>query len=87
MLHRSAVLEALAEWDIDNDQVVSVVTDNASNIIPAMQKAFENRRLPCFMYTLNLITKTATSLEHINATIVKFRYIVKYFNNSVNKSD
>lgn len=53
---KSAVLEALAEWDIENDQVVSVVTDNANNMITAMRKAFENRSLPCFAHTLNLIT-------------------------------
>ncbi|XP_062542235.1 E3 SUMO-protein ligase ZBED1-like [Armigeres subalbatus] len=84
---KTAVLETIAEWDIENAKVVSVVTDNANNMIAAMRKAFDHRRLPCFAHTLNLVTQTATSLDDINDVIIKIRSIVKYFKNSVNASD
>ncbi|XP_055550267.1 zinc finger BED domain-containing protein 4-like [Wyeomyia smithii] len=84
---KKAVIEALNEWDIDHTKVVSVVTDNGVNMVAAMRKTFENRRLPCFAHTLNLVTETTTSLDVIKVTISKVRGIVCYVKNSVNVSD
>lgn len=43
---------------ICKDQVVTVVTDSGANILSAVKTIFGNdKHLPCFAHTLNLVTQ------------------------------
>lgn len=80
-------MSILEEWNIEPDKIVSVVTDNGSNMIAAVQLNLINRHVPCFAHTINLVTTTAISCPTILGTVKKVRDIVKYIKNSVNVSD
>lgn len=42
------------EWNISDEDVIAVATNNAANITLAVEIAFgKNRHIPCFTHTLN----------------------------------
>ncbi|CAH1113868.1 unnamed protein product [Psylliodes chrysocephalus] len=53
------LLNICKEWGIKNDQVSAVVTDNAANMVKAIDIAFEKKKhIPCFAHTLNLVAQS-----------------------------
>lgn len=77
----------LADWEIEKEKVISIVTDNGSNIVAAAQIALPNKQMPCFAHTLNLVTMAAVSHPDVVGIIAKVRSVVKYIKNSVINSD
>lgn len=46
------------EWNICDQDVVAVATDNAANIKLAVDIAFgQKKHMPCFAHTFNLVTE------------------------------
>ncbi|CAI6358828.1 unnamed protein product [Macrosiphum euphorbiae] len=79
----------LVQWGIKKSQIFTVVTDNGSNILSAVNKTFTPEKyLPCFAHTLNLVSERAlTNLTDVNNVINKIKSIVTSFKQSVAASD
>lgn len=79
----------LKDWGNYKGQVLTVVTDNGSNILNAVKKTFgKKKHLPCFAHTLNLVTQRPSN-EHsdVQNIISKIKTIVTFFKHSVIASD
>lgn len=79
----------LKDWGISKEQVLTVVTDNGSNILNAVKKTFgKEKHLPCFAHTLNLVTqRPLNELSDVQNIISKIKTIVTFFKHSVIASD
>lgn len=50
------ILKTLGEWNIPDDKVVAITTDNGANMVRAIYDSFgKNRHIPCFAHTVNLV--------------------------------
>lgn len=85
----SWLLELLAKWNINIENIAVVVTDNASNVSSAAKNVFgSDRHLGCFAHILNLIvTKSVEKCTVANEIIKKVKSIVNHFKHSVNDMD
>ena len=82
MDNTSEHLRAVAvEWQIDH-KLTGVTTDNARNIIRAVQ-LLSWQHVPCFGHTLQLAVKMGLELPLIVAVLVRCRKIVGHFKHSV----
>lgn len=90
----------LLDWDIDQNQVMAVVTDSGANIKKAIVDYFgENRHFSCLAHTINLIVeksicktqeenpKTKVKTGGVPDLLNKVRSIVKYFKKSTKACD
>ncbi|XP_029345286.1 zinc finger BED domain-containing protein 1 isoform X2 [Acyrthosiphon pisum] len=79
----------LAQWGIKKSRIFTVVTDNESNILSAVNKTFTpEKHLPCFAHTLNLVSERAlANLTDVHNVINKIKSIVTFFKQSVAASD
>ncbi|XP_005110616.1 zinc finger BED domain-containing protein 4-like [Aplysia californica] len=78
--------EVMENWRI-RDKVVAIVTDNASNMVAAIEQ-LKIRHMPCFAHTLNLVvTDTLAAVTGFQATRKKVKDIVSFFHHSVKGSD
>lgn len=70
---------------------MAVVTDNASNMVSAIDLAFGSKKhIPCFAHTLNLVAQNALDEKvntNIQGLIKKVKQIVTWFKKSVVASD
>ncbi|XP_074115784.1 E3 SUMO-protein ligase ZBED1-like [Cotesia typhae] len=77
------LLKTCAEWNIDNDKVSAVVTDNAANMVKAVDLAFGKKHIPCFAHTLNLVAQNAIQqCAGLRNLITKLKEIVTWFKQS-----
>lgn len=85
----SEILKILAEWDINVENVVAVVTDNGANIVKSVYDTFgKNKHVPCFAHTLNLVCENSIkNAEGLSELLQKIRAIVTWFKRSVHASD
>ncbi|XP_066585507.1 E3 SUMO-protein ligase ZBED1-like [Prorops nasuta] len=82
------ILEVLELWRIKIENIVAIVSDNASNMTKAIKCTFgEHRFLSCFAHSLNLVAVQIISDVKIKNIIDKVKTIVKYFKHSVVASD
>ncbi|XP_008180283.1 zinc finger BED domain-containing protein 1-like [Acyrthosiphon pisum] len=84
--------QTLEDWEIEKDNVVTIVTDNGSNMISAVNKTFKkidgkSRHIPCFAHTINLVVEVAVNHSSVNNLISMVREIVKWVKRSVKNSD
>lgn len=78
----------LSDWEINSEKIVSVVTDNAANVVSAVHKTFgKHRHIPCFAHTINLVATHTVGQKNIKPIISKVRDIVKWVKKSVKISD
>ena len=82
----SELNDVMENWEIRN-KVIAIVTDNAANIVAAVNK-LGIKHVPCFAHTLNLIVQKAIDesgrLEKIRE---KVRDVLAYFHRSVKASN
>ena len=82
----STLKETFDEWGITY-KIFAVVTDNAANIVSAVNNFLKARHLPCFAYTLNLVVKDALKRNgEIRNVLTRIKAIVRYFLTSVKGS-
>ncbi|XP_066590528.1 E3 SUMO-protein ligase ZBED1-like [Prorops nasuta] len=82
------ILEVLELWRIKIENIVAIVSDNASNMTKAIKCTFgEHRFLSCIAHSLNLVAVQIISDVKIKYIIDKVKTIVKYFKHSVVASD
>lgn len=83
----AARLKGIADvWKIV-DKVVGAVTDNAYNIVRAVEIVKETHRewrhIPCFAHTLNLVVKGSIERNHeLSSILARSRAIVTFFHQS-----
>ena len=77
------------DWQIKDESVVAVVTDNGANIVNAVSIAFgKKRHLGCFGHTLQLVpSKSMKFTPGLADLISKVKRIVTYFKQSANAVD
>ncbi|XP_076052180.1 E3 SUMO-protein ligase ZBED1-like isoform X2 [Oratosquilla oratoria] len=81
-----ALKEICEEWDL-LEKVCCIVTDNASNIVKAVE-AMNVKHLPCFAHSLNLVVQNALkNANDVKKVQEKVKAIVSFFHNSVKASD
>ncbi|XP_022161703.1 uncharacterized protein LOC111027612 [Myzus persicae] len=79
----------LSEWNISQNQIIAVVTDNGANIKKAAQTTFGvDKFIPCIAHTINLIAeKSIADTNNLSCLLQKVRSIVKFIKNSTIVSD
>ncbi|KAL0161617.1 hypothetical protein M9458_045342, partial [Cirrhinus mrigala] len=83
---KEALSELISDWGLTGS-VAAMVTDNAANMVSAIQK-LGLRHLPCFAHTINLIVKRAVEEHEVMADIrSRARRVVSYFRSSTNATE
>lgn len=76
------------EWGINKDNVTAVVTDNAANMVKAIELAFgKKKHIPCFAHTLNLVAEGTMACSEWQHIVSKTKAIVTWFKQSCIASD
>ncbi|XP_065900618.1 zinc finger BED domain-containing protein 4-like [Dysidea avara] len=82
----STLLCITDKWNI-TDKICCAITDNASNIVAAIQHNKWNH-LPCFAHTLNLIVSNSLQdVPEVAALLQRCKHIVTYFHRSTKATD
>ncbi|XP_046753163.1 E3 SUMO-protein ligase ZBED1-like [Diprion similis] len=83
------LLKITSDWNIKNESILAIVTDNASNITKAITDVFgSDKQLPCFVDTLNLVaSRIIEGEENVKSLCAAVKAIVTYFKHSVVASD
>lgn len=71
------------DWDLSHEKIVSVTTDNASNIVKAIENTFgPAKHVWCLAHTLNLVVKNSVNTTDIKLFLHRVRKIVTWFHKS-----
>lgn len=83
------LLNIIREQNINIENIVVIVSDNAANIKKAITEAFDaEKHLPCFAHTLNLILASIIKDDTtVNEFCKKIKNIVAYFKHFVVAAD
>ena len=71
----------LQEWNLPQDKLCAVTTDNGTNIVLAAD-ILGWQRMPCFSHTLQLAVEKAMSLPDVSRALARCRCLVSHFNHS-----
>ncbi|CAK1547969.1 unnamed protein product [Leptosia nina] len=76
------------EWGFNTDKVTAVVTDNAANMVKAVEIAFgKKKHIPCFAHTLNLVAQHVLAIPELQEILTKAKSVVTFFKQSCVASD
>lgn len=68
------------EWGFNTDKVTAVVTDNAANMVKAVEIAFQKKKhIPCFAHTLNLVAHHILGIPELQQILTKVKDVVTFF--------
>lgn len=82
------LLKTCAEWGIKKDNVTAVVTDNAVNMVKAIELTFgKKKHIPCLAHTLNLVAEGTMACTEWQKIVTKIKAIVTWFKQSCVASD
>ncbi|XP_050506100.1 zinc finger BED domain-containing protein 4-like [Diabrotica virgifera virgifera] len=78
-----------SEWEIQEQNIVAIVTDNGPNIVKAINLFVGSKRhLPCYAHTLNLVCQNSLqNCPELVELLDKVKKIVSWFKQSVVASD
>lgn len=75
-------------WQIPDEKVVCVTTDNAPNIVKAIEIVYGRaKHIRCMAHTLNLVVNNAVTEPEMKTFLEKVRRIVTWFHQSGVGSD
>ena len=77
--------DTLARWDLQDDNLVSVTTDNARNIVCATE-ILTWPHFNCFAHTLQLGVKKSMEIPQISKALARARRVVSHFYHSSKSS-
>ncbi|CAH2108874.1 unnamed protein product [Euphydryas editha] len=70
-------------WGLSHDKIVSITTDNGSNIVKAIKITFgRSKHIRCLAHTLNLVVDNSVNIPEIKLFLDKVRKIVTWFHQS-----
>lgn len=70
-------------WGLSHDKIVSITTDNGSNIVKAIEITFGRaKHVRCLAHTLNLVVENSVNVPEIKLFLDKVRKIVTWFHQS-----
>ncbi|KZS13406.1 Uncharacterized protein APZ42_021473 [Daphnia magna] len=73
----------IADWDVPEDKISGIVTDNASNFKRAIANILKWKHIPCFAHTLSLAVKDPIhDNREFSVILNKCRNIVTFFHHS-----
>ncbi|XP_043474458.1 E3 SUMO-protein ligase ZBED1-like isoform X1 [Leptopilina heterotoma] len=77
------------DWKIELESVVAVITDNAANMVKAINLTFgREKQLGCFAHSLQLVPTNAIKFTPgLSALISSVKRLVTFFKQSTNASD
>ncbi|CAG5001618.1 unnamed protein product [Parnassius apollo] len=82
------LLKTCAEWDINKDNVTAFVTENAANMVKAVELTFRKKKyIPCLAHALNLVAEGTTACTEWQKIITKIKAILTRFEQSCVASD
>jgi len=71
------------DWGLSHEKIVSVTTDNGSNIVKAIEITFGRaKHIRCLAHTLNLVVDNSVNTTDIKLFLDKVRKIVTWFHQS-----
>ena len=70
--------DSLTQWDLKDNLLVSVTTDNARNIVNATE-ILSWPHFSCFVHTLQLGIKKSMEILHISKALARARRLVSHF--------
>ena len=73
--------DSLTQWDLKDDLLVSLTTDNARNIVNATE-ILSWPRFSCFEHTLQLGVKKSLEISQISKALARAHCIVSHFHHS-----
>ena len=73
--------QMLSDWNINNEKVVAVVTDNAKNMVNAISD-LDLFNLPCIGHTLQLGVKKAFDVPKVHSALARVGRQVAHFHRS-----
>ncbi|XP_056641517.1 E3 SUMO-protein ligase ZBED1 [Diorhabda sublineata] len=77
------ILKVCENWGLSHEKIVSVTTDNGSNIVKAIEITFGRaKHVRCLAHTLNLVVENAVNSSEIKLFLDKVRKIVTWFHQS-----
>ena len=77
--------ESLAKWDLIEEKLVAVTTDNARNIVNAIE-LLHWQHFGCFAHTLQLGVKKAMELTPVAKALGRGRNLAGHFHHSTKSS-
>ncbi len=82
--HLSEILQgAVAEWKIDRENAtIPVITDNAKNIVNAVEAAGFSPNIRCFAHTVNLASQKGMGVNQMSRLLGRVRKVVTFFHRS-----
>ncbi|XP_075213813.1 E3 SUMO-protein ligase ZBED1-like [Lycorma delicatula] len=82
------LLKTCAEWGTKKDNVTAVVTDNAANMVKAVELTFgKKKHIPCLAHSLNLVAEGTMACTVWQEIVTKIKAIVTWFKQSCVASD
>ncbi|XP_028408818.1 zinc finger BED domain-containing protein 4-like [Dendronephthya gigantea] len=82
----NSLRNAAKKWNI-SENIIAIVTDNASNVVAAV-KILGWNHVPCFAHTLNLVVSEAIKSDECVSEIKKMcKQIVTFFHQSVKATE
>nr|XP_046480872.1 E3 SUMO-protein ligase ZBED1-like [Neodiprion pinetum] len=77
------ILKVCGDWDLSIEKIVSVTTDNGSNIVKAVEISFGRaKHIRCVAHTLNLVVDNSVKSTEVKLFLDKVRKIVTWFHQS-----
>jgi len=77
--------DSLVKWDLKDDDLVSITTDNARNIVCAVE-ILSWPRFGCLAHTLQIGVKKAMEIPQISTALARARRVVTHFHHSSKSS-
>lgn len=82
------LLATCQDWGLDKEHLTAVVTDNAANMVKAVELAFgKSKHISCFAHTLNLVAEGTMACDKWQSIVKKIKTIVTWFKQSCIASD
>jgi hypothetical protein len=85
----STLVTTCEDWNIVKEKVMVVVTDNAANMVKAVQENYgRTKHLPCLAHSMNLVVSNSIkTLPDLKEIVMKVKSIVTFFKQSVSAYD
>ena len=81
-----AVLEILANWNLDPTRLIAITTDNGSNILRAFRVVLGWSQLSCFGHNLDLAVNKSLCNTRVERAVKKCHSLVALFHRSWKKN-